>query len=242
MINIFSIILSFMAGLGPTTPSLITPNLLENKGGNDESTLETNREDEEPGLDFARPSVFDVANINDDEDTTITTGETETVIEADTEDVTEKTCPEGKFLNPKTNRCKNLQDISETSTGKTITTYDPETGEGTTVKICNEGYYLNAETNRCNKAKDENSTSSVIKTCPEGKVLNPETNRCKKAKENDGEDYKLDVPELGAETNNKFAAISSIVIVVSIGLGFIAFQFRHEIVKLLRRLKSRLKG
>ena len=37
----------------------------------------------------------------------------------------EKTCPEGKFLNPATNRCKNLQTISESSTGKTITTYDP---------------------------------------------------------------------------------------------------------------------
>ena len=84
----------------------------------------------------------------------------------------EPVCPEGKFLNP-----------SETSTGKTITTYDPETGEGTTVKICNEGYTLNVETNRCNKNKENSDSSptvtSTVKTCPEGKFLNPKTNRCK---------------------------------------------------------------
>ena len=103
-----------------------------------------------------------------------------------------KDCGEGKFLNPKTNRCKNLQTISETSTGKTITTYDPETGEGTTIKIFNEGYELNEETNRCNKTKEEKTTTktekttktsssstSTTKTCPEGKFLNPKTNRCK---------------------------------------------------------------
>ena len=111
----------------------------------------------------------------------------------DSDDSSTKTCPEGKFLNPQTNRCKNLQVITENSTGKTITTYDPETGEGTTIKICNDGYYLNEETNRCNKVKEENTSSSTspsssssksdssssTKTCPEGKFLNPQTNRCK---------------------------------------------------------------
>ena len=194
----------------------------------------------------------------------------------------EKTCPEGKFLNPKTNRCKNLQDISETSTGKTITTYNPETGEATVVKVCNEGYILNAETNRCNKEKSESSTktSSLTKTCPEGKFLNPETNRCKnlqtvtesttgktittydpktgksktekicnegyvldkdsnrckKQKENKGEDYKLDVPELGEESKDTFTAISSVIVILAIGTGFVIFQYRHEIAKFFKSL------
>lgn len=150
----------------------------------------------------------------------------------------EKVCPEGKFLNPKTNRCKNLQEIDETSTGKTITTYDPETGEGTTVKICNDGYYLNTETNRCNKTKDsETSTSSIMKTektCPEGKELNPETNRCRSVKKNDGADYEITVPELGNTKN--FIAMGSIIAVVLIGIAFIVFQFRKEILKFLKRL------
>ena len=196
----------------------------------------------------------------------------------------EPVCPEGKFLNPKTNRCKNLQEISETSTGKTITTYDPETGEGTTVKICNEGYTLNVETNRCNKNKENSDSSptvtSTVKTCPEGKFLNPktnrcknletvtesstgktittydpntgeattvkvcndgydldiETNRCKKHKENKGEDYELEVPELGSKTKNSFVAVGSIIGIVAIGAAFIIFQFRHEIKKFFKRI------
>jgi hypothetical protein len=208
-----------------------------------------------------------------------------------------KTCPEGKFLNPKTNRCKNLQEVSETSTGKTVTTYDPETGEATTVKYCNEGYYLNEETNRCNKIKEEKPTSStsstssttktsVAKTCPEGKFLNPktnrcknletvtesttgktvttydpetgeattkkicnegyelneETNRCKKKKENKGEDYKLDVPELGDEKKTEFVGFGSIVATLAVGAGLVIFQFRKEIKRFLQGLNFRKKA
>lgn len=104
-----------------------------------------------------------------------------------------KTCSKGKFLNPQTNRCKNLQTVSETSTGKTITTYDPKTGNAIVTKICNLGYELNAETNRCKKISQSSSSKNVSggskttktsgitqKTCPEGKFLNPQTNRCKK--------------------------------------------------------------
>lgn len=133
-----------------------------------------------------------------------------------------KTCPEGKFLNPKTNRCKNIHTISETSTGKTITTYDPETGEATTIKICNEGYYLNEETNRCNKVKESDessstsskssnpsssSSSSSTKTCPEGKFLNPQTNRCKNiqtiSESTTGKTVTTYNPETGEATTEK---------------------------------------
>ena len=200
-----------------------------------------------------------------------------------------KDCGEGKFLNPKTNRCKNLQEIKETSTGKTITTYDPETGEATTEKICNEGYVLNAETNRCNKVKKEtsssSSTSSIVKenetkTCPEGKVLNPktnrcktavtiketttgktvttfdpetgeetiekicndgyvldsETNRCKKVKINEGEDYELDVPELGGEAKADFIATMSVILIASVGILIVTFQYRKELFNLIKRI------
>ena len=204
----------------------------------------------------------------------------------DTETEPKKECPEGKFLNPKTNRCKNLQEVNETSTGKTVTTYDPETGEATTVKYCNEGHYLNEETNRCNKIKKETTTSSTIKTCPEGKFLNPktnrcknletvtesttgktvttydpktgesttkkicndgyelneETNRCKKKVENNGEDYKIDVPELGEEGKKEFVGLGSIIAVLTVGAGFVAFQFRKEIVKFFQGLNFRKKA
>ena len=218
-----------------------------------------------------------------------------------------KDCGEGKFLNPKTGRCKNLQTVSETTTGKTITTYDPVTGEATVEKICNEGYELNAETNRCKKVKDGTSSNSTAATkssasdstkkasssskksdsttpdkdCGEGKFLNPKTgrcknlqtvsesstgktvttydpatgeattekicnegyeldkdsNRCKKKKENKGDDFAMEVPELGNKPN--FVAIGSVILIAAAGIGFVIFEFRHEIVKFFKKFKAR---
>jgi serine/threonine protein kinase len=64
----------------------------------------------------------------------------------------EKPCPEGKELNPKTNRCVNK---------------------------CKPGYERNADFKciKTRKAKSKSSSKS-IRRCPEGKELNPRTNRC----------------------------------------------------------------
>jgi hypothetical protein len=73
-----------------------------------------------------------------------------------------KICPEGKHLNPVTNRCnKDKKNVTQ--------------------KICPEGQHLNPVTNRCNKdkAKPKNVTKKI---CPEGKHLNVKTNRCNKDK------------------------------------------------------------
>jgi hypothetical protein len=73
-----------------------------------------------------------------------------------------KICPEGKHLNPVTNRCnKDKKNVTQ--------------------KICPEGQHLNPVTNRCNKdkAKTKNVTKKI---CPEGKHLNVKTNRCNKDK------------------------------------------------------------
>ena len=67
-----------------------------------------------------------------------------------------KECPDGKVLNPKTNRC--IKDVK---------------------KECPDGKVLNPKTNRCIKdVKDVKDVKSVKKECPDGKVLNPKTNRC----------------------------------------------------------------
>ena len=79
-----------------------------------------------------------------------------------------KECPEGKVLNPKTNRC--IKDVKAVKDVKDVK------------KECPEGKVLNPKTNRCIKAvknvKNVKSVKSVKKECPEGKVLNPKTNRC----------------------------------------------------------------
>jgi len=89
----------------------------------------------------------------------------------------EKQCPEGKVLNPLTNRCNKIKTINKLP-NKTLS--KPE-------KQCPEGKVLNPLTNRCNKIKTINklpnkTLSKPEKQCPEGKVLNPLTNRCNKIK------------------------------------------------------------
>jgi hypothetical protein len=88
--------------------------------------------------------------------------------------VKEKICPEGKVLNPITNRCVSINTINKLEK-KTISKVD---------KTCPEGKVLNPKTGRC--IKKENlikKQKPEIKECPEGKVLNPKTGRCIK-KEN----------------------------------------------------------
>ena len=89
-------------------------------------------------------------------------------------------CPEGKVLNPLTNRCISIKNINKLPK-KPLSKMD---------KTCPEGKVLNPKTGRC--IKKENflkanmpvpQAQKVPKTCPEGKVLNPKTGRCIK-KEN----------------------------------------------------------
>lgn len=125
----------------------------------------------------------------------------------DPKSTTLKTCPAGKVINPSTNRCKNLETISESTTGKTISTFDPATGQTTSRKICHPGY-----------------------------ELSPESNRCKKVKQNKGASDKMEVPKLGDKAKDHFVATGSIVGVASVGTGFAILQFRREILHFLLTL------
>ena len=86
----------------------------------------------------------------------------------------EKECPEGKVLNPLTNRCINIKSINKLAKN-TLSKID---------KKCPEGKVLNPKTGRC--IKKENFLKANMppgvkpepKKCPEGKVLNPKTGRC----------------------------------------------------------------
>ena len=97
-------------------------------------------------------------------------------------------------------------------------------------KVCGDGQYLNILTGRCKKIPETTET-----VCKEGYYLNPDTGRCRKIVENTGEDYAL-VPETYIEESS-FVALYLVLGVVGVGLIYIGYEFRHEIVKLLRRVK-----
>ena len=88
----------------------------------------------------------------------------------------DKECPEGKILNPLTNKCINIKTINKV----------PKNTLSLPEKECPDGKILNPLTNRCIKIKND---PLVKKECPEGKILNPLTNRCIKIKNTDGINY-----------------------------------------------------
>lgn len=122
-----------------------------------------------------------------------------------------KTCEEGKVINEETGNCVKVTSVSE--------------------KICPEGQYLNILTGRCKK----NPTEAAEKVCKEGYYLNEETGRCRKITENTGADYAL-VPETYIEESS-FVALYLILGLVGVGLIYIGYEFRHEILKIFRRMK-----
>ncbi len=123
-----------------------------------------------------------------------------------------KTCEAGKVINETTGNCVKVTSVSE--------------------KNCGEGQYLNILTGRCNKYK-----TAAEKTCKEGYYLNPETNRCRKIKENNGANYSLE-PE-NYEEKSSFIALYAVLGVLILGIGYLVFEFRQEILKLFRKVFRR---
>ena len=120
-----------------------------------------------------------------------------------------RTCEEGKVINEATGNCVKVTTIKE--------------------KVCPAGQYLNPLTGRCRKIE-----TVAVKTCKEGYVLNEETGRCKKIKENNGANYSL-VTE-NYEERPSFVAWYAILGVVVAGIIYIAYEFRREIVKIIKRI------
>lgn len=113
-----------------------------------------------------------------------------------------RTCEEGKVINEATGNCVKVTTVAQ--------------------KICKEGQYLNILTGRCKKIE-----TTTEKTCKEGYYLNPETNRCRKVVQNNGADYSL-APE-SYEEQSSFVALWAVLGVVAVGVGYLGYEFRHEI-------------
>ena len=88
---------------------------------------------------------------------------------------------------------------------------------------------MNILTGRCRKIPQE----AAKKECKEGYYLNPETNRCRKIVENKGADYELKPSENEGESS--FVAWWIVGIVVLVGVLYLVYEFRSELVRLFRR-------
>lgn len=127
-----------------------------------------------------------------------------------------RTCPAGKVVNPVTGNCVNLP-------------------TSTTTTECPAGKYRNPLTGRCKNIED---TSATLKECAEGYERNPTTNRCRKITlPNNGADYAL-VPTTSSN-GTTFVAIGIVILLVSLGVIYIALQFRHEAARAARKIRQR---
>jgi hypothetical protein len=99
---------------------------------------------------------------------------------------TDESCPEGKFRNPETNRCKNIAaTASELAPCAADQERNPDTGRcrklaslASSLTPCQPGQERNPDTNRCRKIT---TAEDALKPCQAGYERNIETNRCRKA-------------------------------------------------------------
>jgi hypothetical protein len=151
-------------------------------------------------------------------------------------------CPAGKFRNPDTNRCKNIEDATGSLTPCAADQErNPDTNRcrsvfssGSSLTPCQPGQSRNPETNRCRSIATTTSTS--LKPCAANQERNAETNRCRKKtntattaanKIKDSES-----PQFGGNTSS-WLLTGGVAAAVA---GYGAWEWRNEVVAFGRRL------
>lgn len=144
-------------------------------------------------------------------------------------------CGPGKFRNPETNRCKNIEssesNLTPCNEGQER---NPETNRcrkiastASTLTPCNEGQERNPATNRCRKIGSDEST---LKPCEPGQERNPETNRCRKIA------TAVSGGPLAASENaasiNPFKYKTPVIILVLVSaIGYGVYEYRSDLKK-----------
>lgn len=127
-----------------------------------------------------------------------------------------RSCESGKVINPETGNCVKADTVTDAN------------------GACPAGKYRNPLTGRCKKIETE-----TTKECAEGYERNPETKRCRKIKTaNTGADYTL-VP-ITRSDSKVFIAAGVVAVIVSLGILYIVWQFRREIVRTFRKTHQRI--
>jgi hypothetical protein len=128
-------------------------------------------------------------------------------------------CPVGKYRNPETNRCRNI----ETAVSQLVP--------------CDEDEYRSPDTNRCRKI----ALASALSACPEGQERNPETNRCRKVSVLGVSS--TDVPTItDIQSINTASGINWNIISITLiaTIGYLIYEWRFELRQYYSRLRQKL--
>lgn len=148
-------------------------------------------------------------------------------------------CPVGKYRNPDTGRCRTLEETVNA------------------LATCDEGYERNAETNRCrkvailatasltpclegqernpatNRCRSIASAVAELMPCDEGYERNPDTNRCRKVLTAAMPLAAYPVQPV-TEIKGDSAGMIALAAVATIAVGYIVWEWRREIARILR--------
>lgn len=127
-----------------------------------------------------------------------------------------RSCEAGKVINPETGNCVKADTVTDAN------------------GVCPAGKYRNPLTGRCKKIE-----TVEAKECAPGYERNPETKRCRKVKTaNTGADYTL-VPTTSSGKNT-FIAAGIVASIAGLGVLYVVWQFRREIVRTFRKVRQRV--
>jgi hypothetical protein len=151
-------------------------------------------------------------------------------------------CPDGKFRNPDTNRCKSIESV--------VSLLQP----------CDEDEYRSVETNRCRKSSTKTSSSlvpcrsdqernpatnrcrllasssSTLQPCDPGKERNPETNRCRNASSvlSLSSDDIPTVTDIAVSSSGGSINWGFISVTLLMTLGYMIYEWRVELERKFR--------
>lgn len=151
-------------------------------------------------------------------------------------------CPAGKYRNPETNRCRNIESDTGLKPCAADQIRNPETNRCRSIFAsdsgltpCKPGQTRNPDTNRC---RSNASAAGVLKACAANQERNPETNRCrKKATSQTASTEVKDIEsKMQADRGGWLLAGTAGIGLASYGMA----EWREEIALGLRRFRSLL--
>lgn len=147
-------------------------------------------------------------------------------------------CPEGKYRNPLTNRCKSIASAASSLTpcaadqvrNPATNRCRKVTSSGSNLTPCQPGQERNPVTNRCRKV---GADSKSLAPCQAGYERNPETNRCRKVVQSNS--------TLGAPAAINPVSLSSrlIAVLVIMAILYGVYEYRSDIGGFIDRLRDK---
>jgi hypothetical protein len=159
--------------------------------------------------------------------------------QADTTDTGLAPCPTGKYRNPLTNRCRNIEsDASVLATCDADQYRNPETGRCKKIAVtsltpCKENQYRSEETNHCRTIQ----AASVQKPCKENQYRSEETNRCRNLPASTVPDAAFAVQPI-KDTGVAFVGWWALGGVMAVAVGYAAWEWRRELQAQFARVFS----